>query len=319
MHNLRHFYYQNKEKIWKSIGVIVFILGIIYYLNYLVGKENSENFNTLGNAEGSVYENQDNQTYISDKSAIFGEKVTENEVEKINNTISKFLQYCKNGNTQEAYNMISEDCKQNQYNTLEKFEQRYIKTKFTNADVYEIENWISDTYKITISEDILATGNINGEKQIEYITIVKEDSIEKLNVNEYIGKYEINKTVTDNEIRITVVNQKVYLDYEEYEFKIENLSNKTIKLDSLDNTGTMYLETTAGVKYNSYSHELYPEDLEIISKNTANIAIKFARPYSKDTNIKNIIFENIILNYPEYKMTKDKSAYTDILKYKIKL
>ena len=81
----------------------------------------------------------------------------------------------------------------------------------------------------------------------------------------------------------------------------------------------MYLETTTGVKYNSYSHELYPEDLEITSKNTAKIAIKFAKPYSRTINIKNIIFENIILDYPEYKMTKDKSAYTDILKYEIQL
>ena len=96
MHTLRHFYYQNKEKIWKVTLIIVCLLGLLYYMNYLAGKENEDKQNKQIEQDGtSIYYSEENKTHISNKSAISGSKVTEDEVEKINSTISKFLQYCK--------------------------------------------------------------------------------------------------------------------------------------------------------------------------------------------------------------------------------
>ena len=316
MHNLRHFYYQNKENILKGILIIAFILGIIYYLNYLVGEKNKTNLNN-GAAQNnvSIYKDEENKTYISDKSAIYGDTIYEHEVEKINNTISKFLQYCRNGNTEEAYNMLSTDCKETLYSTLEKFQEKYIKLKFSNSSIFEIENWIDDTYKISISEDILATGKINNEKQTDYITIVKENSAEKLNINGYIGKKEINKQHTSNEIKIMAINKKVYMDYEEYELKIDNLSNKTIKLDSLEDTDTIYLKSSTNSNYNAYAHELYNEDLEIKSKHSNTINIKFAKTYSNNVQIEKIVFDNVILNYPKYKTEENKKEFKEICQF----
>ena len=318
MHNLRHFYYQNKEKIWKVVLIIAFLLGIIYFLNNLVSKDNNTN-NAVETNKTEGYSNEQTQTYISDKSAISGETVTESEVKKINNTISKFLQYCKNGNAEEAYNMLSEDCKENEFSTLEKFKERYLQSKFTQNDVYEIESWIDDTYKISISEDLLITGNANSSKKIEYITIVEENNEEKLNINGYIGKKEINKEITKNNVKITATSKRTYMDYEIYDFKIENLSNKTIKLDSLEKTGTMYLEDTAGNRYNAYAHELLEDEIEINSKRRLNISIKYANTYSYKTTISKITFKNIILDYIKYKTTEDTKEFEDICELTINL
>ena len=316
MHNLRHFYYQNKEQIWKVVLFIAFLLGIIYFLNYLAGQESSQNIsNEVQQNNSSAYIDNENKTYISDKSSISGSEVTENQVQKINSTINKFLQYCKNGNIEEAYNMLSADCKENEYKTLDVFKQRYINLKFTNADIFEIENWLNNTYKIIISEDILATGNLNTEKQVEYITIVKEDSVDKLNINSYIGKNEIKKENTYNQVKISVLSKKVYMDYEEYEFKVENLSNKTIKLDSLENAGTMYLQSSSKSTYNSYAHELYHEDLEIRAKQSIVINVKYAKAYSNEVEIKKIVFNNLILDYAKYKRKDGTFTNEDLCKF----
>jgi cytochrome c-type biogenesis protein CcmE len=117
MHNLRRFYYSNKNKIWKVVLIVAFLLGTIYFLdNTAIERKNNEDIYTQ--PDKLIYENDETQTYIKDKSATTGSIVTETEVKKINETISRFLQYCKTDNTQEAYNMLSADCIANEYNSL---------------------------------------------------------------------------------------------------------------------------------------------------------------------------------------------------------
>ena len=319
MHNLRHFYYQNKEKIWKVVLFIAFLLGIIFFLNRNVGEDSNKNLYT-SNSSNTNYMDEQNKTYISDKSAISGGTVTQEEVKQVNNTISRFLQYCKSGDAEQAYNMLSNNCKENGYNTLDKFKEKYIKSKFDKDSIYEIEKWIDRTYKISISKDILATGNVNDNTKItDYITIVTENSEEKININSYIGEQEINKETTQNNVRITAISKKIYMDYEIYDFKIENLSNKTIKIDTLQKIGTMYLEDKNGDKYNAHAHEILEQDLEINSKQQLNISIKYANTYSGNRKIKKIVFENIILDYVKYKSIDNIEKFEDVCKLTINL
>ena len=318
MHNIRHFYYQNKEKIWKVVLIIAFLLGIIYFFNDNKIKEIGKVSNTPVNNE-MQYTNEETKTYISESSAISGNPINKVEVEKINNTISKFLQHCKKGEVEQAYNMLSTDCRENRYKTLEKFKNEYVKLKFSNYDVYEIKNWIGDTYKISISKDLLATGDItDNTKQIEYITIVKEGTEEKLNINSYIGKKEINEELDTRDININVVNKYTYLDYEIYNFKIKNLTNNTIKLDAFDKIGTIYLKDLEGNKYNAYINEIFEADLEIKPKQETTLTIKYANNYASQSQIKSIIFENVILDYIKYKNQKAEK-YEGIEKIEINI
>jgi hypothetical protein len=319
MHNLRHFYYQNKEKIWKVVLFIAFLLGIIYFLNRNVGEDSNKNLYT-SNSSNTNYMDEQNKTYISDKSAISGGTVKQEEVKQVNNTISRFLQYCKSGEAEQAYNMLSNNCKENGYNTLDKFKEKYIKSKFDKDSIYEIEKWIDRTYKISISKDILATGNVNDNTKItEYITIVTENSEEKININSYIGEEVINKGTTQNNVRITALSKKIYMDYEIYDFKIENLSNKTIKIDTLQKIGTLHLEDKNGNKYNAHAHEILEQDLEINSKQQLNISIKYANTYSSNRKIKKIVFKNVILDYVKYKAVDNIEKFEDICELAINL
>lgn len=312
MHNLRRFYYKNKDKIWKVVLIIAFLLGIIYFLNNNVIEKINDSNNGSLIIDNQIYENTETQTYIEKESAISGSIITEKEVDKINKTVNQFLQYCKNGNSQEAYDMLSVDSKENQYKTLDEFENRYMKKKYNNENVFKIEKWISDTYKITISTDMLATGEIDNVEKIEYISIVMEGQEQKLNINGYVGKSIVNKKTIQKDIEISVLEKQRYIDYEIYNFKIINLSEKKIKVDSLQKIGTMHLEDSNKIKYNAYAHELFEPNLEIKPNEEVSINIKYANPYSTRVVIKKIVFENIISDYVKYKTMQNKKEYKEI-------
>lgn len=311
MHNLRHFYYQNKEKIWKVVLIIALLLGLIQFLNYRASKGTTSGTVVTNTTNNDYYSDNQNKTYISDQSAISGQTVTVEDAQKINATISKFLQYCKNEQYQEAYDMISDDCKEKIYQTIDEFTNKYAKTKMTKNHVYEIEKWIRNTYRISISEDVLATGNIGDDsKREEYITIVKENSQNKLNINSYIGQKNIEKQAIKNNVKITVTSRESYIDYEIYNFKVENLSDKTIKLDTMEKADTIYLEDSNGHKYSSCSYELLEEELIISKKMSLEIAIKFSNAYSINENIEKIAFSNLILDYGQYQQNPEGTKLT---------
>ncbi len=307
MHNLRHFYYQNKEKIWKVILIIVFVLGVIYFLNYLVSK-NSKKGNTLISNQNTTYYNEDRNTYVLGNTAVSGQELTQEDVQKIDNIIGQFLEYCKNGQVEDAYNMLSEDCKSNRYNSLEKFNGQYVKSKFSGNKTFEVQKWEGNTYRITISEDILATGNPNNSAKIEeYITLQQEGNENKLNINGYIGKEKINKEKEESNVKITVLSKDVYMDYAVYKLKIENLSNKKLKIDTLEKTDSIYIEDESKNDYLAYMHELLEDELIIDEKQTSEIEIKFASTYKFGRRITKLVFENMILDYQEYINAKDDS------------
>lgn len=318
MHNLRRFYYNNKSKIWKGVLIIAFVLGLIYLLdNRMIESHNSKNLYKEENSE--IYEDNDKQTYISNQSAILGSIVTESDANKINQTISKFLQYCKNSNIQEAYNMLSNDCKETEYNTIEKFENKYIKNKFTKDDVFEIKSWMGNTYKVSISKDMLSTGEINSTKKIDYITIVKEENSEKLNINSYIGKKNINKEYIQNDISVNVINKNTYMDYIIYNFKIKNLSDKIIKMDTLKKAGTMYIQDLNKITYNAYAHEIFEDDIEIRSGHEIEVNIKYAQRYSDRVDIDKIVFKEVILDYIKYSKLENTENFEEICEIIINL
>lgn len=319
MHNLRRFYYNNKQKIWKTILIIALVLALIYLLNsFAIQRSNSKIASTSSN--DTYHYDEKNDTYISGTSAVYGESITKTEAEKINNTISKFIEYCKKQNFEEAYNMLTKDCKQDRYNSLEKFTEEYAKPKFKSYQTYEIKKWENTTYQVEISEDILATGNTNnGAKQVEYITITKQNNENKLNINGYIGKRNINKEKENKDLKIKVLTKQIYMDYEIYNFEIKNLSNKTIKLDSLEKTGTIYLQDKRGNKYKAYMQELLEEQMIIRTKQTMNISIKFANTYDANRNITDIVFENVILDYSKYEKSENKHNFEDICEFKVNL
>ena len=304
MHNLIRYYYKNKYKIWGVIIFIVLLILSIQVLNFIFVQLNEQKINNISqsnnNNTNTIINNNTNTFITSNTSATTGELINSSNLEKAREVIEKFISACNKGNVEEAYSYLSDDCKEELYADVNQFKTLYYDVIFGGKQKNaSIENWILNTYKIDITEDIMATGNANGIKTQEYMTVVEEDDEIKLNINNFVGTELINKEQTIENIKFIVINKKSYIDYEEYELKIENKTGNIILLDSLQDTKSIYVENDKETKYYSYSNEILSELLKINNGFSTKLTIKFNKSYSLDSKTNNIVFSDVILNYNE--------------------
>ena len=308
MYNLIRFFNQNRRKIIIIILFIVFLLGIIQLLNYFAKKENNTN-NTKNESisENLITKNE----VVSQKSAISGTNISTKSLKKDTDVIGKFIEYCNSKNIEGAYSLLTDECKEVMFPSIEDFNRVYYAHIFNNQTrSYTVENWISSTYKIEYSNDILSTGKIDNDiGLLDYMTVVKSDETYKLNINNYIGRSMPNKITEIRDIAVTINSIDSYMDYEIYNLSVENKSNNTILLDTNDSTKSVYLEDTDGVKHYFYNNEVIQNRLKVQSKMKNTIEIKFMNPYTSGRTIKKLVFSNLVLNYDEYKQMEDKAQY----------
>lgn len=313
MHNLIRYYYQNKKAIWKIIIFVVVLLIVIQVINKIISIENQQ-INYGSNIYNNSISNSTYQedTYIeSNTSAVTGNTISSDKLSSAQEIIQNFVKACNEGNVEEAYNYLSNDCKQEKYPDISQFKTLYFDTIFEgNKKVVSIENWMSDTYKVSISDDIMSTGQTNEMKKQDYITVVEYGDELKININGFIGKEEIEKSQSFENIEFIINSKVTYIDYEEYEIKVNNKSNNKILLDSQQNTKSIYIEDNNNTKYYSYSHELL-RNLLIVDKGfSTQFKIKFYKSYSLERSSKNIVFSDVILNYNDETLNEEFNSET---------
>lgn len=303
---------QNRRKIILVVGIIAGVIIVIQLLNAFTKKQlmNTSKIENLEVGTQNVY--QPNKTILTNTT------VGENQAKENNNIIEEFVQYCNNAETQKAYDLLTDECKEILYPTVDKFNNYYCKKIFTDKMQYNIQSWINDgdnyTYKIRFLQDILATGKYNSEAIEDYITIIEDNNQLKININSYIMRQKINRKQTSQDITVNIISKDIYKEYEEYEIKVTNNRDETILLDSLETVdGIELIGDSNDVKYQALTNELSNYDVKIPSKNTKTIKIKFRREYNPRRETSKIYFSNVILNEDKYEENKDdKSNKTTI-------
>lgn len=292
MKRLRLFYRDNKKKIWSVIGIIVFILTLIHLANYNIKKEKEENYKDLNTTENT----KNNVSYAPSQSIISNTKISKKSAEENINLIEKFIEYCNNNQVEEAYNLLSNDCKKEIFPTIEDFYKNYHQNIFTEQKSYDAEMWgiyNGVTYKIRILKDIMASGKIEKEFIEDYYTIVTEDENLKLNIKNFVNKVEINKSNSVEDIDFNVLNKKIHIDYEEIEIEIKNNSDKRVVIDTKENTETVFIKDTNGVGYGWYGHEIANNLLELDQEETVSLVIKFNKIYNTNRKDAKLYFTDI--------------------------
>ena len=218
----------------------------------------------------------------------------------MSNVVDEFIEFCNNGQIENAYEMLSEECKKNIYPSLEDFTKKYYNKIFSKKRAYNCQAWISQgithTYRIDFTEDMLATGSPAQTSIVDYYTVVKNNDEYKLNINKYIGNQFINKAGNQDEIIIYIQKKNVYMDYEIYTLEIVNNTTSTIKLDNMESTDNIYLEDNNGQKYFWYNHEILESDIVIEKRRTQKIDVKFNKEYNTNIQIEKMVFEKIMID-----------------------
>ena len=292
MRRLRLFYQNNKKKIWTVIGIAVFVVVLIRLANYNVERQNEENYkNTIANNTA-----ERNVSYAPSQSITSDTSISEERAEENINMIETFIDYCNNNQIEEAYNLLSNTCKEELFPTIDDFYNNYYKDIFTEKKSYDEEMWgVSEgvTYRVKILQDIMASGKVEEEFIEDYYTIVTEEGTSKLNIKNFVNETDINKSNHVEDIEFQVLKKKTYIDYEEFEVQIKNNSDKKVVIDTKENTETVFIRDTKGVGYGWYGHEIANNLLELNTGETVNLAIKFNKVYNTNRKDANMHFTDI--------------------------
>ena len=297
MNKFIRYWNQNRLMIIIILIIIVLVIAVIQTVNYL-----------LGNINEPLIQTEEKIPDLSrpTESVLSGEKVPEENSHENANVIKQFVDYCNSGSYQNAYSLLSQECKEEIFNSVDVFIEDYINEIFDTNKSYTLELWFSTaqefTYRILyIDDDILSSGTVNIDNNKEdYITVVKEDQGYKLNISNFIYREEINKNNNDSNIEITINDSNKFRSYEVYNITVRNSSDKTILLSTGSNGNDICLTDTNNVEYDSIINEIPQIGLELASGAQKTFDIRFYKMYNLYREIDRITFKNIILDKESY-------------------
>ena len=317
--NIRRNLFSNRYVIFMIIFAIILVFCVIQVINNFAKeqlKQKNANIQNVTNTE---------TTHNPEKTVISGKDVTKPEQQKNENVIDTFIKYCNNNQVEQAYSLLSNDCKEEEFgDRLQNFKTSYVDKVFTSKKNYSIQSWINKqytTYRVTISEDIMATGKTSllQDSIEDYYTIVEENGQKKLNINSYIVREKINKENQVSNIKIEVIQKDIYREYEVYKVKVTNNTENTILLDSRQDTKSVYLEGDNNKKYQAFMYEVMDTKLVINKEQEKTMDIRFNKVYSNNIQMEKMVLEDIILDYEAYKNIQNKQDYTNRMKMSINI
>lgn len=283
---------QNRRIIILLVSIGIFIILLIKALNNLSFK--SDNDETDNEIENTSREIQDTRTSVITNTSVGQKTSTQNY-----NLLEEFVNLCNDGNIEEAYQLLSDECKQNVYPNLEGFANNYVNVVFKSRKSIDVKNWIKSgdyiTYLVTYSdEDVLSTGDVNNNKFQDYITV--NSSKQQLNINKYIKKEELNKTQEIKNIKFTINYVDIFKDYEVYNIKIENKNNNDIILDNLSSVSSTYIETSSETQINCSNYEAGINSFKYGPGMAKTIELKVIKQYNENLQDEKLIFSSAILD-----------------------
>lgn len=303
LRKIRLFYYNNKEKFWVTIGITVFVIVIIQIINGVIKNNREEELNNKTNESSIINSGSSkNETYLPSKtdSIISDSKVPKDRLEEDTKVIESFVNFGNANDLEGAYNLLSQDCKDEMFQTIDRFNEFYFKNIFNEKRSYDLENWDSTgsrtTYRIKYLNDIMATGTINGEFIQDYITIIEENGEKKLNINEFINKVNLEKKGQVDGLEANVTAKYNYYDYVEYDITFKNTTQGQIIIDTKDNTESVYLEDERGVNYSWFGNEIPNEKLTLNGGESISLRIKFNKLYNQNRKDNKINFTDVMIN-----------------------
>lgn len=307
------------QKVKSKINIVLFFI-LMFLLVSIV-------FTTFfrGNSEEENIIAENTSSYRPHETVISGEDVNDENYEQEESIINMFVEYCNNGQVEEAYNMLSSDCKETLYPTQLDFEQNYYQQIFSTKKICNLQSWVNEenyaVYRVRFIDDIMSTGNYEeSSKYQDYITVIHdEEDKQYISINKYVIKEEVEDAeIETNELYIKVQSVEKYIDYVEYTFSVKNKSDKIILMDTLEDiSDTMFIATESNNKRTSNSANLNTLDMKIDPNNTETIKIRYNKTLGTNDDDVEIHFLNIIKDYETY--LEDKTNYSDVLELTIEL
>lgn len=208
---LRNFWKKN----WRYIIIIIIVWVAVFLINnYLKNRPQ----------ELTVINTYSPDTPVMDN----GQTVPEKYKKDVNETINTYFNYCNNKEYENAYNMLTQDCKEYLYNNNISAFQDYIDSIFTRKKIYNIQNYSNIgnvyIYDIRILDDIMSTGTNGGyDTYEEKIALINNNGEMQISNQGYIGQVDFSNIVGEDEyLKVEILSKNVSYTREEYIVEIRN-------------------------------------------------------------------------------------------------
>ena len=179
--------------------------------------------------------------------------VPQKEQNKIREIADQYFNLCLSKNYDEAYNMLSEECKSYVYeNNVDNFKEYIDEIYDKENKIYSMQNYsnMGQTYiyVFTILDDIEATGTTGGfDIYEERIAFIKRDNTYKISSQNYIQNQKIEKEQEDSFIKVEIKSKDELYDQEKYNLKITNKTSGEVVI--ADAAGKEQVELVVGNQY----------------------------------------------------------------------
>ena len=315
MGNLISWYNQNRRRIWGFIIAAIVIIAIVYNLILMVSEKNNTVPISSGNNIKEINNEMNSIRVTTTNSIVTGNSDNGSDTVDKLEIIDRFIENCNQKKIEEAYNLISDECKEEMFSSLDLFKNAYYDQIFGGmSKSVTTENWFGDTYKVSFRDDALATGKYDKQSSIQdYITIIKDNEGNyKLNINKYVKRNTLNGSNEMNNISIKAVQSDSYMDYEIYTFEVENNLPFAVKIADLQDEYTMYLTDNNDINYPAYIHEISEPEVIFQGGEKRKVRIKFYNKNISGKKIVNVVFSKIEINYADAVNKRSGSLKIDL-------
>ena len=219
---IRRFIKKNRKKVIFVVITVAIIIAINYILKNMPEEEIPKT------------------TYEPNVAVMDESEVPKKWHSEIENRIKTFVDYCNNKEYENAYNMISDDCKSALYPVLNDFKV-YVDKRFQVKRIYSIQNFSNISkqyiYDVNFMSDFMATGSTGtnyGYVQEKFV-FTEDDNSLKFAIGGFVRTNILDAFVEDENLKIVTKKKNVYYDHETYTVDITNKTDYPIVLG--DGTG----------------------------------------------------------------------------------
>lgn len=274
---ITRFFRKNKKKI-----IIIFIIWLIVFAvnQYLKHRVVIQLPQTTYKPHSPIMDNTDS--------------VPEEYKGPIDEIIDSYIKYCNNKEYENAYNLLSEEFKDNYCKTLDEFSE-YVDNNFQTKKIYNIQNYsnIKGTYvyRVRILEDILASGTTDNYWFDEDKFVIKKENDElKLSLGGFCGEKELNIDVEDDYMQVKIIKKNMEYDNSTYTFEIKNKTGNYIVLADSTTSEEVQLKFENEIRD---ATNITDADIVIYPNDSKTINIVFNEYFDDKKDPRSLIFNNI--------------------------
>lgn len=276
MMNYIRSFFRNEKFIFEIICIIIFIIFFLHVLNDQAAKSSK-----------TTNENTNITTQ---------EEFLEEDITYAKGLIENFITLCKNKNYEEAYKLLTDDCKNTIYTNQTEFINEYCAKYLIGLDRYYLNviklEQNNVVYNIQYYPDALETGKTAAETDFITVNIDKNDiNNSKLNIASFVSNENIQKEYEDESIKIVINKKNIFKNYENYEVEFINKTDRTIEVDYQN---IRFLNDQSSIMRPEY--EETTNKIEITPKENTKKNIKINRDINNNFKILEINFDNIKIN-----------------------